>query len=796
MKRFFAFTLLLFIGIINQAQTLPQLGKDPLSKVIGAMTLEEKAIFVVGASRSGAPAPAGVQNAAGSQQQVSAGTMIGQTQNLVPGAAGTTFAIPRLGIPSIVLADGPAGLRITPTRQNDQNTYYCTAFPVGTLLASTWDPELVNSVGKAMGNEVLEYGVDIILGPGLNIHRNPLCGRNFEYYSEDPLITGKMAAAMVNGIESNGVGTSTKHYAANNAETNRNTLNTIVSERALREIYLRGFSIAVQEAQPWSVMSSYNLINGTWTAESHDLITKVLRNDWKFNGFVMTDWGGGRDPIAMMNAGNDLLMPGNASQSKTIKDAIQAGKLDKKVLDKNVERILNIVLQSPRFKGYKYTNKPDLKTHADVARHAAAEGMVLLKNDNSTLPLSTEIKKIAAFGNTSYEIITGGTGSGDVNEAYSVSLIEGLKNAGFIVNENLQTMYAAYLKTVKDGRPRGRGFMSGSGSVGELAVNADIVNSIVNVTDAAIITIGRNSGEGSDRKAEAGDFELTLAEKDMIKLITDTYKAKNKKVVVILNIGGVIETASWKEIPDAILLAWQGGQEAGNSIADILCGKVNPSGKLASTFPIKYTDVPSSNNFPGKVTAQPQQGQNQQGAAMRGQPAEVTYEEGIYVGYRYYSSFNVPVSYEFGYGMSYTTFDYANLKLSSANFSRNITVTADIKNTGKAAGREIIEVYLKAPAIKLDKPESELKGFMKTRILQPGESQSVTFVLDNNSLASFSPSVSSWVAEAGKYDVRIGASSKDIRLSGSFNLAKEQVVKKESIALVPKVPVIELKAKR
>ena len=804
-NKFFALIVIFATGLVSQAQTLPKLGKDPLSKVIGAMTLEEKATIVVGVgmrfggagpgnAASGAPGAQRTRPAQAPQGQQ--GPVVGQTQDLVSGAAGTTYAIPRLGIPSIVVADGPAGLRISPTRQNDKNTYYCTAFPVATLLASTWDVDLVKSVGMAIGNEVLEYGVDILLGPGMNIHRNPLCGRNFEYYSEDPFVTGKMAAAMVNGVESEGVGTSTKHFAGNNAETNRNSLNTIVSERTLREIYLRGFNIIVQEAQPWTVMSSYNLINGTYAPENYDLLTKVLRNDWGFKGFVMTDWFGGKDPVAMMKAGNDLLMPGTPTQSQAILAAVKEGKLDVKVLDRNIERILNIVLQTPRFKGYKFSNKPDLKAHAEVTRQAAAEGMVLLKN-NSALPLPQGVKKIAAFGNTSFEIITGGTGSGDVNEAYSVALVEGLQNAGYSVNENLQAMYSGYLKAAKEGKPRSRGFMMGSVPVTELAVNPDIVNSMVNVSDAAIITIGRNSGEGYDRKAEEGDFELNSAEKDLIKMVSAAYQAKGKKVIVILNVGGVVETTSWKDIPDAILLAWQAGQETGNSIADILCGKVNPSGKLATTFPVKYSDVPSAKNFPGKVTekapAQPSGEGGMTGQFMRPQAAEVTYEEGIYTGYRYYNTFNVPVSFEFGYGLSYTTFEYSNLKLSSQSFSKSITVTVEVKNTGKIAGKEIIQLYIGAPAGKLDKPESELKGFAKTRLLQPGESQTVTFTISGQSLASFDPVTSSWIAEAGKYAVKVGASSKDIKLNGSFTLGKNLTVKKESVALVPKVKIDELK---
>lgn len=787
MKSIFSALILLLVLEVNCiSQTLPQLGKAPVKNVISAMTLEEKAALVVG---MGMRMP-GAQPSAN-------GPAIGQTQDKVQGAAGTTYAIPRLGIPSIVVADGPAGLRISPTRPNNQATYYCTAFPVGTLTASTWDVDLAGKIGQAMGNEVLEYGVDVILGPGLNIHRNPLCGRNFEYFSEDPLITGKIAAAMVKGIQSNGVGTSIKHFAGNNAETNRNSLNTIVSERALREIYLKGFGMTVQEAQPWTVMSSYNYINGVYASENNDLLTKVLRNDWGFKGFVMTDWFGGKDAVAQMVAGNDLLMPGVPNQSKAIIEAVKSGKLDVKILDRNIERILNIILQSPKFKGYKFSNKPDLNAHAQVARQAAADGMVLLKNDDSTLPFPQSIKKIAAFGNTSYEIITGGTGSGDVNEAYSVALVEGLNNAGYSVNENLLALYTGYLKAAKEGKQRSRGFMMGSIPIAEFALNNDIAGSMANVADAAIITIGRNSGEGYDRKPVEGDFLLTPGEKDMIQLVTTAFHAKNKKVAVILNIGGVIETASWRDIPDAILLAWQGGQEAGNSIADILCGKVDPSGKLASSFPVSYTDVPSANNFPGKPVDQDQK-KDKPGETVaifgNAQPSEVTYEEGIYVGYRYYTTFKVPVSYEFGYGLSYTTFDYSNLKLSSPNFGKNITVSVDIRNSGKVAGKEVAELYLHAPAGKLDKPERELKGFVKTKLLQPGEMQTVNFSIDAASLASFDPASSSWIAESGKYPVMVGASSKDIRQTTSFNLAKNLTIKKESSALIPVVKINELKA--
>ena len=792
---------------ITQNAVAPKLGKDPVKKIIAAMTLEEKVGLVVGlgmkmpagmppmgpggpgapgAPPSGSPSPA-------SQQ----GPVVGTTQDLVSGAAGTTYAIPRLGITPMVVTDGPAGVRIDPTRDNDKNTYYCTAFPVGTLLASTWDQELVSKVGSAMGNEVLEYGADVLLGPGMNIHRNPLCGRNFEYYSEDPFVAGKIGAAMVNGIESQGVGTSVKHFAANNAETNRNSLNVKVSERALREIYLEGFRIVVQEAQPWTIMSSYNYINGTYTSESSDLLTNILRKDWGFKGFVMTDWFGGKDAVAQVLAGNDLLMPGRPDQTAAIIQAVKAGKLSESILDRNVENILNVMLQSPRFKGYKYSNKPDLKAHAVVTRQAAAEGMVLLKNDKSALPFGKDVKNISVFGNTSYEIIAGGTGSGDVNEAYTVSINDGLHNDGLNTNEDLAGLYTSYLNMSKAGRPKMTGLMAlmmGSKPFEELTVNQDIINGMANVSDGALITIGRNAGEGRDRSADKGDFLLTDLEQQLVKNVSTSFHAKGKKFVVVLNIGGVIETASWRDLPDAILLAWQAGQETGNSVADIVSGRVNPSGKIATTFPVAYQDVPSAKTFPGKeLPADKNEKPGPMDAFMRIRPATDTYEDGIYVGYRYYETFNVKPAYEFGFGLSYTSFTYSNIKLSSSKFSGSLTVTVDVKNTGNVAGKEVAELYLTAPAAKLDKPAIELKGFSKTKLLQPGETQTLTFKLNSHNLSSFDSASSSWIAEAGKYDVKVGASSKDIKLNSSFTLAKELMVKKETASLLPKEKINELK---
>ncbi|MEO6549332.1 MAG: glycoside hydrolase family 3 C-terminal domain-containing protein [Ferruginibacter sp.] len=769
-------------GFADAQKTLPQLGKNPLTDVIKAMTLEEKAKLVVG---KGFTMP-GASN----------GTGVGMTQDKVPGAAGTTAAIPRLGIPSIVVSDGPAGVRIDSVRKGvNGKTFYATAWPVGTLLASSWDTSLVKRVGTAFGHEVKEYGIDILLAPALNIHRNPLGGRNFEYFSEDPLVSGMMTAAIVNGVESNGVGTSIKHFAGNEQETNRNTVNTIASERALREIYLKGFEIAVKRSQPWTVMSSYNYINEKYTSENPELLKTILRDEWGFKGFVMTDWFGGKDPVGQMKAGNELIMPGTAPQSKAIIDAVKAGQLPEKVLDENIMKILNIILQSPSFKGYKYSDAPDLKKDACIAREAAAEGMVLLKNDAGTLPFSKMNKSIALFGINGYELIAGGTGSGDVNKAYKISLAQGLNNAGYQVDASLQDNYNTYYENELAKRPKKtffQEFMNPSPPVAEFAIDTETINQKAEAGDIAIVAIGRNAGEGRDRKT-ADDYELTDVEKTALNSIANAFHNKGKKVIVVLNIGGVIDVSSWKNSADAILLAWQPGLEGGNAIADILSGKVNPSGKLATTFPARYEDVPSAKSFPGKEF--PERATTGM-MGMKATPAEVVYEEGVYVGYRYYNTFNVKPAYEFGYGLSYTNFSYSNLKLSAPTFSGKITATVTITNTGKVAGKEVVQLYLSAPANKLDKPAEELKGFAKTALLQPGKSQALSFTINARDLASFETKSSSWIAEAGKYTIAIGASSTDIRQSATFNLQKELVVEKVHKVLVPERAIEELKYKK
>ncbi len=762
-KKIKGLAVLAFIALgtfqFSFAQTAPQLGTNSLEEVIDAMTVEEKANLLIG---TGMPGYAGLV------------PMKGEPVVRVVGAAGGTYAIPRLGIPETIVADGPAGLRIQPKRKDDANTYYATAFPVGTALATTWNTSLIEEVGTALGNEVKEYGVDILLAPALNIHRNPLNGRNFEYYSEDPLLSGEIAAAYVKGIQSNGVGTSIKHFAANNQETNRLSINAHISERAMREIYLRGFEIAVKKSQPWMVMSSYSKINGTYASANKDLLTTVLRDEWGFQGYVMTDWFGGysgfesimaegvsSDVVAQIESGNDLIMPGMDIQRTLLAKAIEEGTISEEAVRKSLKRILNVVIQSPTFKKYKYTNKPDLMAHAQVARKAAAEGMVLLKNKEGVLPLTGKTSPIAVFGNTSYNFISGGTGSGDVNEAYSINLIEGLTNAGYQIDRELENNYTPFVEKLMEKEMKRReesgGLLAIPQRLPEMSLDTDLVIKKAKSSEVAVITIGRNSGENDDRNIDE-DFYLAQDEIKMINQVSNAFHAENKKVIVILNIGGVIETGSWKDKVDAILLAWQPGQEGGNSVADVISGKVNPSGKLTMTFPIDYNHHPSAANWLGTP---------------KNAPEEVSYKEGVYVGYRYFNTFGVKPSYEFGYGNSYTTFNYSDLELDSSSFDKEIKVKVKVTNTGKLAGKEVVQLYVSAPANLVDKPEAELRAFAKTKELKPGESEELSFSLEAKDLASFVDGKSAWIAEKGTYIVKIGASSENIKLEKDFTIGTD-----------------------
>ena len=759
------FTALLLVGC-GTSEKAPQ-NVINQEEVMAQMSLEDKAHFVIGT---------GMQGFSGDN------AVIGATRNLVPGAAGTTYPLDSIGIPAIVLADGPAGLRIDATRQGDSATYYCTHFPIGTLLASTWNTKLIEEVGQAIGEEVKEYGADVLLAPALNIMRNPLCGRNFEYYSEDPVVAGKTASAYITGVQKNDVGTSIKHFAANNQETNRMNNDAHISQRALREIYLKGFEIAIKESKPWTVMTSYNYINGIYTSESKDLVETILRDEWGYEGTVMTDWFGGKDGAKQMWAGNDMLQPGKAEQFDSIVAGVKSGKLAEADLDRNVQRILNLVEKSPRYQGYKYSNKPDLKAHAAVTRQSAAEGMVLMKNEKA-LPFTESIKNVALYGNTSYDFIAGGTGSGNVNHAYVVSLLEGLKNGGYTVSDELKGVYEKYITDCKEARKKEidemakkdkqaammASFLPGA-LPAEKQFTVEEITAQANVADIAIITLGRISGEFLDRKSS--DFNLSDSERNLIQQVCDVYHKAGKQVVVLLNIGGVIETASWKDLPDAILCAWQAGQEGGNSVVDVLSGKQSPSGKFTMTWPVKFDDAYSSKNFPVDLNAKiDMMNQGQKGNVKNVDFTE--YEEDIYVGYRYFDSFEVPVSYPFGYGLSYTTFEYSDAKIAQKNDLYDVTVT--VKNTGNFEGKEVVELYISAPDNKTaNKPSKELKAYAKTKLLKPGENETITLTLKAEDLASFDEAASAWVVTEGEYQFLIGASSQDIKATLKANVKNQQ----------------------
>ena len=773
-RLFVSLLLLLAISFISVEEikcqpvsSLPQLGKSPLKEVIAVMTLEEKAALVVGTGLKMGNLPANNMGFKIPNQPIP-GSLAAKTKVYVSGAVGRTLEIPRLGVTTLEMVDGPAGASF-----GSQTT----AYPIGTCLSSTWDLDMVYEIGRCMGNEVLEYGLDILLAPAMNIHRNPLTGRNFEYYSEDPLLSGKIGAALVNGLQSQGVGTSVKHFVANNQETNRISVDAIISERALREIYLKGFEIAVKEAKPWTLMASYNSVNGTLATENYDLLTKVAREDWGYQGLIMSDWEAGKDPVAQMKAGLNLIMPGPYQDTAIIK-AVKEGRLSEKVLDQNIEWILKTAMKSPKFKNYAYTNNPDLKNNAQTARNSGAQGMVLLKNENNALPITDNKKRIALFGNGSYKTIIGGAGSGFVMRAGpTVNIIDGFTNAGYVIEEESNQVYNDYIKVNTPEQVMMQAIRGRIKRAIEMPVGQDFAERISNKAEIAIITICRTSEESADRKIE-NDFNLTETEKNNIENISKAFRSKGKKVVVVLNVGGVIETASWKDLPDAILIAWQPGQEAGNAVVDVCSGKVNPSGKLTTTYPIKYVDEPSAKNFPGTPA---------------NDPKHVIYEEGIYVGYRYYNSFDVKTSFPFGHGLSYTNFTYSGLKLSSTNFKRQIEVSVQIKNSGNVDGKEVVQLYISAPTKKIEKPSEELKGFAKTKLLKPGESQVLTFKIDAEKLASFYTEKSSWVAEAGEYTVKAGSSSEDIKLSEKFRLKNDILVGKVSKALVPKVAINELK---
>ena len=730
-----------------------QLRAENIDEVVKALTLEEKCHLVLGRG------------------------MHFNDDAKFPGTAGSTFSVNRLGIPETYCADSQQGLRMNATRVWDHNDYYPTDFVASMTLASTWDREAAFKVGQGIGNEVREFGLDWILSPAMNLIRNPLCGRNHEYYSEDPYLSGTIAAGYVKGVQSEGTAACPKHFVANNQETNRNNNISQVSQRALREIYLKAFEIMVKESNPWTIMTSYNKLNGPYALQNRELLTTIVRDEWGWKGMFVSDWNAGDDAVAAMLAGNDMLQPGQDKQYKAILEAAKSGKLPMEVLDANVKRILEYVVKTHNFKGYKYSNEPNLKAHAQVVRQVGADGIVLLKN-SGILPLIG--KRVALFGCTSYDWISGGSGFGGTSVGhYTVSLVEGLRSAGYEVYKPLISTYTQHIaaeekRLFPNGRPPFS--LTPPARAEEKQFTADELNAAINGSDVAIISLGRKSGEAADR-SEA-DFYLKEGEAKLIKAVSEAYHAKGKQVVVLLDICSPIDVASWQNQIDALVCTWQGGQESGFSVADVLSGKVNPSGKLPMTFQVKYGDAYADKNFPSNVDdktlgAMFMWGYNKDQAPKERKPQAnidyTNYEEDIYVGYRYFDSFGKAVAYPFGFGLSYTTFSYTNMSVSEANGV--YTVKVDVKNTGTKAGRNVVELFVAAPnSKKLNKPEKELRNYAKTRLLQPGQTETVTMTVKAEDLASFNEKASAWKTDAGRYDFLICSSSSDVEAKASANV--------------------------
>lgn len=698
---FTAFTLL-----SAPALAVPQLtDAASIPAVIAAMTLQEKAAFVSGT---------GMNNATN-----------------VAGAAGSTLAIPRLGVPQIVFADGPIGVRLGAGPTGGEKRF-ATGFPVSVAMAATWDPALIQRVGGAIGEQAKSYGVDLMLGPAINIQRNPLNGRNFEYFTEDPLLNAMITAAYINGMQAEGVGAVVKHFAANNQETRRQTVNEIISDRALREIYFPGFEYVMDHAQPWAVMSSYPAINGTPSSQNPWLLKEVLRKQWKFNGLVMSDWYGVTDPVRSLLAGNDLNMPGGLSEKDTpflrrntdpkdvVLAALNSGGITPQQIDENIKNILNIIIKTHSFKTQSAPVAAVVGDRSALARQAAADSMVLLKNQSQTLPMQANLR-IAGFGHNidNFYVVGGGSAEVNIDPKRLVTLPQGLKNAGLTLIDNVE------------------------GHKLDEQASDDIINRAAQESDMALISIGRSSTEGADRYSMAmhGD-EVAMIEK-----VAAAFHRQHKKVTVLLNVGSPIEINGWEDNADAVLLTWQPGEQAGNAVADILTGRVNPSGKLPLTFPKRLEDSPSYGNYPGNAKT-------------------VNYGEGIYVGYRYFDTRRIAPMYPFGYGLSYSIIEYGKITPQSPQFNidkqGSVQVSISLKNTSKIAAKEVVQLYVHDDASRLDRPMQELKAFQKVS-LSAGEEKSVTFSLDKRAFSYYDADKGDWVLEPGKFTLRIGSSSRDIR---------------------------------
>ena len=641
-----------------------------------------------------------------------------------------TVPVEHLGIPSMWVSDGPHGVRraADPDQMMSEDVP-ATCFPTASALAATWDRDLISELGQALGEECIALDVDLLLGPGMNIKRSPLCGRNFEYFSEDPYLAGELAASLIKGVQSKGVGTSLKHFAANNQEFERFTINAVVDDRTLREIYLAGFERAVKQAQPWSVMCAYNRLNGTLCAEHRWLLTEVLKDAWGYEGFVVSDWGAVDNRVASLAAGLALEMPGpQPHHVQAVIDAVNAGTLDEATLDELVRQLLTIVLRAQETP--KGGSEIDVDGHHALARRIAGEAMVLLKNEGGLLPLR-DVSKIAVIGVTAKQAHVQGGGSAHVTP----TRVD-------VPFDELAALAGDAALTYAPGYNMEEGF--------EQALIDEAV-AVARAADVALLYIGLppfKESEGYDRP----DIDLTEQQVALIKAVA----AVQAQTVVILNNGSAVAMREWIDGVPAVLEAWLMGQAGGGAIADVLFGRVNPGGKLAETFPLKLSDTPSYVNFPGEA-------------------GQVRYGEGIFVGYRYYDEKGVPVLFPFGHGLSYTSFAYSNLTVSAETFSEvdGLTVSVDVTNTGDVAGKEIVQVYVHDHEAKLRRPQKELKGFVKVA-LEPGETKTVSVTLDSRAFAYWDPRYSDWISESGRFDILVGSSSADIRLTRSVTLESTQ----------------------
>ena len=657
------------------------MAKD-IKSIISKMTLEEKAALCTGASNW------------------------------------STTPVERLGIPEMIVSDGPHGVRrVADVRSMGQKSLPATCFPTASCTASTWDVDLIKQMGIALAEECIALNVDVLLGPGVNMKRSPLNGRNFEYFSEDPFLAGELAANFINGIQSKGVGTSLKHYAANNQEFQRFSISAEIDERTLREIYLPAFEKAVKQAQPWTVMCSYNKVNGTFASEHHQLLTEILKEEWGFEGLVVSDWGAVRNRVSALKAGLDWEMPGPQDlRVKAVVEAVRSGDLSESTLDESVRRILRIVFKAKETA--KGNGTFDVDAHHELASKIATEGVVLLKNDG-LLPLKDH-QHIAVIGRSAETAHFQGGGSSHINPTKVAMPYKELQARA----ENAELTYA-------EGYPTDNSFQQGMiDDAVKLAQSADVALLYI-----ALPTF--KESEGYDRH----DLDLTLQQIALIKAVS---KAQ-PRTVVVLNNGAPVAMSEWIDDVSAVLEGWMMGQAGGAALADILFGRVNPSGKLAETFPLKLTDTPSHINWPGGA-------------------GKVHYGEGIFIGYRYYDAKEIPVLFPFGHGLSYTTFEYSNAKVSSNNFKDvdGLTISVDVKNTGKLAGKETVQVYVHDQKSDLIRPVKELKGFAKVE-LQPGETKTVSIHLDFRAFAYYHPEHKQWITEDGGFDILIGASSADIR---------------------------------